>query len=224
MADAWSLRQLCDDGACTGVIGADGRCKVCGRAAQNWGDERRRGLLDEDAEALPPAEAPARAAKRTRPSTGTGGGGDFEARRLCPDGACVGLLDARGVCKVCGAVDETAAHGDAAFEDRDGDDEGDVDDPDAASAAVDGDRDDDDDGVEDDDAFADAAGAGDDDDGEEDDDEDDDVPAARASERLAADDEDAGDDRRLCPDGGCVGLIGADGRCKVCGRASDDAP
>jgi len=26
--------------------------------------------------------------------------------------------------------------------------------------------------------------------------------------------------RRLCPDGSCVGVIGADGHCGVCGRAS----
>lgn len=28
----------------------------------------------------------------------------------------------------------------------------------------------------------------------------------------------AGEDRRLCPDGSCVGLLGEDGRCKVCGK------
>jgi hypothetical protein len=27
--------------------------------------------------------------------------------------------------------------------------------------------------------------------------------------------------RELCPDGGCVGLIGPDGHCKVCGRPRD---
>ena len=26
--------------------------------------------------------------------------------------------------------------------------------------------------------------------------------------------------RRLCPDGSCIGVIGADGRCAECGRAS----
>src|SRR5690348_15059099 len=42
----WDQRQLCPDGACVGVIGPDGTCKVCGRAAPNWGDERKRGLID----------------------------------------------------------------------------------------------------------------------------------------------------------------------------------
>ena len=26
----------------------------------------------------------------------------LDDRRLCPDGSCVGILDARGVCKECG--------------------------------------------------------------------------------------------------------------------------
>ncbi|WP_428262939.1 hypothetical protein [Haliangium sp.] len=31
------------------------------------------------------------------------------------------------------------------------------------------------------------------------------------------------EDRRLCPDGTCIGLIRDDGRCSECGRASDPA-
>ena len=31
--DDWDRRSLCPDGACTGVIGAAGRCSVCGRTA-----------------------------------------------------------------------------------------------------------------------------------------------------------------------------------------------
>jgi hypothetical protein len=27
--------------------------------------------------------------------------------------------------------------------------------------------------------------------------------------------------RRLCPDGSCVGVLGADGRCSVCGRGEE---
>lgn len=51
-----------------------------------------------------------------------------------------------------------------------------------------------------------------------------DEDASSAGEGAAPDgDGDPGDDRRLCPDGSCVGLIGSDGRCKVCGLA-EDAP
>lgn len=30
-AEEWQERRLCPDGACTGVLGADGACKVCGK-------------------------------------------------------------------------------------------------------------------------------------------------------------------------------------------------
>jgi hypothetical protein len=47
----------------------------------------------------------------------------------------------------------------------------------------------------------------------------DDEALEAADEAPEADDDadDADDDRELCPDGTCVGLIGADGTCKVCG-------
>lgn len=31
----WKNRRLCGDGNCIGVIGADGRCKECGKAAED---------------------------------------------------------------------------------------------------------------------------------------------------------------------------------------------
>jgi hypothetical protein len=31
-------------------------------------------------------------------------------------------------------------------------------------------------------------------------------------------------ERRLCPDGACVGVIGPDGRCSECGRATSGEP
>jgi hypothetical protein len=32
--DEWSERQLCSDGGCIGVIGANGRCNECGKAPE----------------------------------------------------------------------------------------------------------------------------------------------------------------------------------------------
>ena len=254
MADAWSQRQLCDDGACTGVIRSDGQCGVCGKVALNWGDERRRGLLDED-------EAERRTEEhvvRREPGPAPEG---YEQRRLCPDGACVGLLDARGVCKVCGAAGAPAGRKKKAG--RGGEVSrpvaamvagavGEVDPVAGAGAAGDGDADDEPDGDAetdselDDDSYGeqddmegedyddedDESGEGDEgdegDEGEDDGDRDeaeddagddgDDVDDVAV---RAADDDGADEDRELCPDGGCVGLIGADGRCKVCGRAGE---
>lgn len=35
----WAERKVCPDGACIGVIGDDGRCKVCGRTGETSGGE-----------------------------------------------------------------------------------------------------------------------------------------------------------------------------------------
>ena len=84
---------------------------------------------------------------------------DPDDRELCPDGNCIGVLDANGVCKVCGKrADGTPYRGD---------------------------------------------------------------PVAVADPDHVADhdhDHEAwSDERELCPDGNCTGLIGADRKCKVCG-------
>jgi hypothetical protein len=138
----WDQRQLCSDGACVGVIGPDGTCKVCGRAAANWGDERKRGLID------PPDD-----------------GDDDE-----DDAALAIAEDAEG----------------------DGDDDDEADDEDE----------------EEDDADA-------------DDDDEDDAAGDRAA--VASSGNEWGT-RQLCRDGGCIGVIGPQGRCKVCGRRADDVP
>jgi hypothetical protein len=94
MASDWEQRQLCPDGGCVGLIGGDGTCKVCGRAAPGWGDERARGLRDE-AEADVELEKAIVVAEPSGPE-------DFEDRALCPDGACIGLIGDDGACRVCG--------------------------------------------------------------------------------------------------------------------------
>ncbi len=159
----WTERRLCDDGGCTGVIGGDGQCKVCGHAARFWGDERRRGLRsDDDADRETSEHVIARAMPVAE--------GEVAERRMCADGACVGLLGDDGRCKVCGALA-----------------------PDAPVRSS-----------------ADAGARGDD----------------GVGGRFADPDEDVADVevRAVCPDGNCIGLIGADGRCKACLRAAGDLP
>lgn len=95
MSNDWDQRQLCPDGACIGVIGPDGTCKVCGRVAPNWGDERRRGQIPEEDVA---EQVEANVAARDLPEAPE----DFEHRQLCPDGACIGVIGDDGRCKVCG--------------------------------------------------------------------------------------------------------------------------
>lgn len=110
-------RRLCPDGACVGVIGDDGRCRVCGRSAGGGGKDAAA------AAGFVPATVDA--------DDGAGGGGEAEPgdddgaaagpddgaaeagavkgaaafdphRRLCPDGDCLGVIGAEGVCNVCG--------------------------------------------------------------------------------------------------------------------------
>jgi hypothetical protein len=92
---------------------------------------------------------------------------DLEARRLCADGACIGVLDDDGRCKVCGKIGDGPA-------------------PARASTAP--------------------------------------MPQAPAAADHAP--AHGGDDddltrRELCPDGACIGVLGDDGKCKVCGKTAD---
>src|SRR5262245_8887150 len=95
-------RRLCPDGGCIGVIGSDGRCRVCGRAASGGSSaatpegfvpvEDRDEDADQDAEEKNEEESPVAAAAS----------GNFDPkRRLCPDGECLGVIGADGVCNVC---------------------------------------------------------------------------------------------------------------------------
>jgi hypothetical protein len=97
---------------------------------------------------------------------------DPSRRRLCPDGACVGLLDDNGRCKECGRTASGKIE--------------------AGSAPA---------PVEDDYSLG----------------EERDQVEAAAPDEVSSGGFDPS--RKLCPDGACVGVIGADGRCKVCGQA-----
>jgi hypothetical protein len=187
----WDQRQLCPDGACIGVIGPDGTCKACGRAAPNWGDERKRGLLDppdetdddededeedddlagedededEDDEDDELAAASEHAVAAATPRS------DWTARQLCPDGACIGVIDADGRCKVCGRSASDAPAEAAAAPTAD-----------AASEPA--------------------------------------APATASSPPASETAAPATDPREPCADSSCSGLIGTDGRCEVCGKGA----
>ena len=145
--------------------------------------------------------------------------GEWDQRQLCPDGGCIGVIGPDGTCKTCGRVapnwgDERnrglldPEAGEAAKEDAKQDPAEDAD----GVAADDDDHDDDDDRYDEDDEDGDADDDGDDepDDGDGD------------GEHRVAGGSGGGEwtSRALCPDGGCVGVIGDDGRCKVCGRTA----
>jgi hypothetical protein len=109
-------RELCPDGMCVGVIGPDGRCKVCGKqgtgkvgTAEAAASPRKE--KDEAGEApkessssgdwrplsVPPGEqaagTPSKSADRP----------DWERERVpCPDGMCTGIIGRNGRCGTCG--------------------------------------------------------------------------------------------------------------------------
>lgn len=86
-----ATRRLCPDGTCIGVLDADGVCGECGRRFDASGGNPVATVLaggeSESAEALE-----------------TAGTGFDPNRRLCEDGACVGVIGASGACTVCGRV------------------------------------------------------------------------------------------------------------------------
>jgi hypothetical protein len=144
-------------------------------------------------------------------------------RRLCPDGACVGILGADGRCSVCqrpaGAsaawASDVAPDGDERDDGNGGDDEDDEDDEDdgatAASSASPSSS-----------SFASPNLAS---------------PSlaspnlaspslaspSLASPSIASPKASSGFDskRRLCDDGSCVGIVGPDGVCGTCGRKAE---
>lgn len=80
-------RQLCPDGSCIGVLDDSGRCRTCGRTASGDLGPGTFTFAEEPAENDLTAEA----------------GTTFDSsRRLCSDGACVGLIGDDARCKVCG--------------------------------------------------------------------------------------------------------------------------
>jgi hypothetical protein len=91
-------RRLCPDGSCVGILGSDGRCTLCGTR--------------DPGEPPPEPETPA-----PRPSHELPCGDEVEValrqedepvpafdprRRLCTDGACIGVIGSNNRCSACG--------------------------------------------------------------------------------------------------------------------------
>jgi hypothetical protein len=113
---------------------------------------------------------------------------DPSKRRLCTDGACIGVIGDDGRCRECGRSSSGAGATSSGGR---------------AAAALD-----------------DAGGWDDDhDDDHAADDQVDDVIAGVHAQGAGAGTGGFRPDRPLCDDGSCVGVIGSDRRCSVCGRA-----
>lgn len=92
-----AARRLCPDGACTGLVDAAGVCSECGKF---WGDVPPAAAAA-DALPLEPTPAPAPLLPFAAPDASDG----FDPnRRLCPDGACTGVIGPDNRCSECGAT------------------------------------------------------------------------------------------------------------------------
>lgn len=103
--DEWDQRILCSDGDCIGIIGADGRCKVCGLSHAG---ERpslpasATGPFDTEASAGDQSAAEKNFC-RDDPVVETSASDDsWDQRTLCIDGNCIGVVGPDGRCKECG--------------------------------------------------------------------------------------------------------------------------
>jgi hypothetical protein len=105
----WENRVLCSDGNCIGIIGPDGNCKECGKPFEGklpWqvepgqtgpgsDDAYDSDIPDEAQEAVDEDDTDTDDEKSQDDS-------DWEDRKLCSDGNCIGVIGPDGRCKECG--------------------------------------------------------------------------------------------------------------------------
>ena len=104
----WDHRILCSDGNCIGTIGVDGRCKECGRVYEGelpWEVSESASSTTEStvtAEAESPTEDMPESEQQVGNPDDSTADIDWENRRLCSDGNCIGVIGPDGKCKECG--------------------------------------------------------------------------------------------------------------------------
>jgi hypothetical protein len=99
----WEQRRLCSDESCIGVIGPDGRCKVCGKPFE--GGQVAESEPADNAGAEPqamPADAAETASDADEPEQTPEADIEWEQRILCRDENCIGVIGPDGRCKECG--------------------------------------------------------------------------------------------------------------------------
>ena len=95
----WENRELCSDGNCIGVIGTDGRCRVCGlKSAKKMPSAHmvqnpEAGFCDDDEEPIPSSESHNEEDVMDD---------DWKNRVLCSDESCIGTIGPEGTCNECG--------------------------------------------------------------------------------------------------------------------------
>jgi hypothetical protein len=92
-SEDWDKRVLCSDGSCIGTIGADGKCRECGKPYE--------GILPQGYGTEVAAE-PAMDQPKQALSDAVESDDDWNKRVLCSDGTCIGVIGPDGKCRECG--------------------------------------------------------------------------------------------------------------------------
>jgi len=95
----WARRVLCSDESCIGVIGADGRCKECGKPYEGELPDIEEVTENVEVDSEPEPEPEQVVAERPDEEYD---GDDWSKRKLCSDGNCIGVIGPDGTCKECG--------------------------------------------------------------------------------------------------------------------------
>lgn len=97
-------RVPCPDGACTGLIGDDGRCGTCGRAGPVRDAPRAESAPRHVAPDVPdvPAVPDVPDERALAPTTAAPDDDTTDERVPCDDGMCTGILGVDGRCGTCG--------------------------------------------------------------------------------------------------------------------------
>ena len=104
----WDNRVLCSDGNCIGTIGVDGLCKECGKAYEGELPWKVSGKESNASQPATTTETESQTDKITEPTHQTdkieasAESDDWDKRRLCSDGNCIGVIGPDGNCKECG--------------------------------------------------------------------------------------------------------------------------
>jgi hypothetical protein len=90
----WDNRRLCSDDSCIGIIGPDGRCRICGLPDSKATEDSYQSICVSTVqiESEPPVEDHE---PESEDST-------WEDRKLCSDDSCIGTIGTDGRCNVCG--------------------------------------------------------------------------------------------------------------------------
>jgi hypothetical protein len=97
----WNNRILCPDDRCTGTIGPNGQCRVCGHCAAepNGSEDNPESLCDSPVPNLEEKIEIPVSRESDMPDD------DWARRRLCRDESCIGIIGPNGRCGVCGLME-----------------------------------------------------------------------------------------------------------------------